>query len=89
MGLSNGTEVWANLMHGDTKAHVCRPAAKRACQYLVGEFFSDPSCWALGYLGRIQVGIPGTLCSEGSATNETRRVHPTEARGRYCNAVSQ
>jgi hypothetical protein len=78
MGASNGTEVWANRMHGDTKALVCRLAVKRACQYLVGEFFSNPTCWTSGYLGRIQAGIPRTLCSEGGVTDETRRVPPTE-----------
>jgi hypothetical protein len=44
MGVSNRTEVWANPMHGDAKANVCRSLAKRACQYLVGKFFSNPTC---------------------------------------------
>jgi hypothetical protein len=76
-------------MHEDAKAPICGLAVKMACQYLVGEFFSNPTCWTSGYVGRIQAGIPGTLCSGGSATNETRRVPPIEARGRYCDAVSQ
>jgi hypothetical protein len=89
MGASNRTEVWANSMHGDAKAPVCHSTVKRACQYLGGEFFRDPAYWTSSHLGRIQAGILGTLCSGGSATNENRRVHPTEARGRYCDAVSQ
>jgi hypothetical protein len=82
MGASNGAEVWTNLMHGDAKAPVCSSAAKRACQYLVGEFFHDLDCWTSSHLVRIQAGIPGTLCSGGSGPDETRRVPPTEARGR-------
>jgi hypothetical protein len=61
MGASNGTKVWANPMHGDAKAPICRSAVKRACQYLVGEFFSNPASWTSGYLGRVQAGILGAL----------------------------
>jgi hypothetical protein len=86
---SNGTEVWVNSMHRDTKAPVRRTTAKRAYQYLVGKFFSNPTYWALGYLGRIQVGIPGTLSSGRSAPNEIRRVYSDEARRRYGDTVSQ
>jgi hypothetical protein len=81
MGASNGAEFWANPMHGDTKAPVCYTAVARACQYLVGEFFRSLACWTSSYLGRVQAGIPGTLCFGGSATNETERVHLAEARG--------
>jgi hypothetical protein len=88
MGESNGTKVWVNSMHGDAKAPVRSSTAKRACQYLVGKIFSNSACWASGYLRRIQVGIPGTLCSRGSTPDETRRVYPVEAR-RYGDAVSQ
>jgi hypothetical protein len=38
MGASNGTEVWANSMHGDAKAPVCHSTVKRACQYLGANF---------------------------------------------------
>jgi hypothetical protein len=89
MGASNGIDVWANLMHGDAKALVCRSAAKRACKYLVDEFFRDSAYWTSSHLGRIQAGIPRTLCSIGSALDETRSVPPTEERRRYCDAVSQ
>jgi hypothetical protein len=81
MGASNGTEVWANSMHGDAKAHVCYTAVARACQYLVGEFFRNPAFWVLGYLGGVQAGIPGTLCSGGGDTNEIRRIYLAKARG--------
>jgi hypothetical protein len=37
MGASNGTEVWANPMHGDAKAPVCCTTVAMACQYLVGK----------------------------------------------------
>jgi hypothetical protein len=76
-------------MHGDTKAINCRTTAKRACQYLVDKFFSNPTSWASDYLGGIQANIPGALCSRGSAPYETRVVYSVKARGRYCNAVSQ
>jgi hypothetical protein len=89
MGKSDGTKVWIDSMHGDTKAVVCHTIAKRACQHLVGKFFSNPTCWALDYLGGIQATILGALCSRGSAPYETRRVYPVKARRRYCNAVSQ
>jgi hypothetical protein len=89
MGESNGTDVWLNSMHNDAKAHVLRTIAKRAYQYLLGKFFSNPTCWASDYLGGIQVGIPGALCSGGSTPDEARRVYPVEARRRYDDAVSQ
>jgi hypothetical protein len=89
MGGSYGTEVWVNSMHVDGKALVRRTTAKRAYQYLVGKFFSNPTDWASDYLGGIQASVPGALCFRGSAPYETRRVYPVKARGRYCNAVSQ
>jgi hypothetical protein len=89
MGESYGTEVWVNSMHRDTKATSCHTTAKRACQHLVGKFFSNPTCWASDYLEGIQASILGALCSRGSAPYETRRVYPVKARRRYCNAVSQ
>jgi hypothetical protein len=89
VGKSDGIEVWADSLHGDAKAAICHTIAKRACQYLVGKFFSNPTSWASDYVGRIQASIPGALCSRRSALYETRRVHPVKARGRYCNAVSQ
>jgi hypothetical protein len=89
MGESDGTKVWVDLMHRDTKAVVCHTTAKRVCQYLVGKFFSNPTGWASDYMGRIQASVPGALCSRGSAPYETRRVYPVKARGRYCNAISQ
>jgi hypothetical protein len=45
MSESNGIEVWINSMHEDTKVPVRSSAAKRACQYVVGKFFSNPTCW--------------------------------------------
>jgi hypothetical protein len=88
VGKSDGVEVWVNSMHRDTKATVCRITAKRACQYLVGKFFSNPTCWASDFLGGIQASVPGALCSRGSAPYETRRVYLVKARRRYCNVVS-
>jgi hypothetical protein len=70
-------------MHGDAKAPVRRTTAKRACQYLVGKFFRNSACWTSDYLGGVQVGIPGALCSRGSTPDETRRVYPVETRRRY------
>ena len=87
MGESNGTEVWVNSMHGDAKAPVRNSIAKRACQYLVGEFFCNSACWTSDYLGGVQVGITRALCSRGSAPDETRRVYPVEARRIYGDAV--
>jgi hypothetical protein len=58
MGKSDGIEVWVNLMHKDAKAPVRRTIAKRACLYLEGKFFSNPTCWASDYLGRIQASVP-------------------------------
>jgi hypothetical protein len=75
MGASNGTKVWANPTHGDAIAPVCCTAVARACQYLMGEFFRNPACWSSDYLGGVQAGIPGALCSGGSAPDETRRVY--------------
>jgi hypothetical protein len=89
VGKSDGIEVWIDSMHGDTKAIICCTTTKRACQHLVGKFFSNPTGWASDYLGRIQDSVPGALCSRGSAPYEIRRVYPVKARGRYCNAVSQ
>jgi hypothetical protein len=89
MGESNGTEVWVNSLHGDAKSHVRCSVAKRAYQYLVGEFFHNSACWTSDYLGGVQASIPGALCSGGSALDETRRVYPVEARRRYGDAVSQ
>jgi hypothetical protein len=89
MGASNGTEVWANSLHGDAKALVRRTIAKRTCQYLVGEFFCNPAHWTSDYLGGVQARILGALCSGGSAPDETRRVYLVEARRRCCDAVSQ
>jgi hypothetical protein len=40
-------------------------------------------------MGGVQTGIQGTLCSGRGATDEARGVHTSEARGRFCNAVSQ
>jgi hypothetical protein len=88
MGASNGTKVWANSMHGDAKAPVCCATVARTYQYLVGEFFRNLACWTSGYLGGIQAGILGALCSGGSAANEIRSVYPAEARRRYGDAVS-
>jgi hypothetical protein len=68
-------------MHRDTKATVCCTTSKRACQHLVGKFFSNPTCWASDYLGGIQASVPVALCSRGSASYETRRVYPVKARG--------
>jgi hypothetical protein len=76
-------------MHGDAKAPIRRTTAKRVCQYLVGKFFSNLACWTSDYLGEVQVGIPGTLCSRGSTPDETRRVYSVEGRMRYDDAVSQ
>jgi hypothetical protein len=59
------------------------------CEALLGEFFRNSACWTSGYLGRIQVGIPGTLCSRGSTPDETRRVYPVVARRRYGDVVSE
>jgi hypothetical protein len=42
-----------------------------------------------GHVGRVQIGIPGTLRSRRGATDEVGGVHTSEARGRFCNAVSQ
>jgi hypothetical protein len=89
MCASNGTVVWADSLHRGTKTSLCCTPVARACQNLVGEIFCNPACWTLGYLGGIQAGIPGALCSGESAANEIRRVYPTEARGRYGDAVSQ
>jgi hypothetical protein len=89
MGKRDGTKVWVDSMHGDAKAVVCCTIAKRACQHLVGKFFSDPTSWALDYLGGMQASVLGALCSRGSAPYETRRVYPVKARGIYCNEVSQ
>jgi hypothetical protein len=89
VGKSDGTKVWVDSMHGDAKAIVYCTTAKRACQYLMGKFCSNPTCWASDYLGGIQASVPRELCSRGSAPYETRRVYPVKARGRYCNAVSQ
>jgi hypothetical protein len=89
MGVSNGTKVWVNTMHGDAKAHVHSSPAKRACQYLIRKFFSNSACWTSDYQGGVQASIPGALCSGGSASDETRRVYPIEARRRYGDAVSQ
>jgi hypothetical protein len=89
MDKSDGIEVWVNTMHRDAKTNVCCTTAKMACQHLVGKCFSNPTGWALDYLGGIQASIPGALCSRGSAPYETRRVYLVKARGRYCNAVSQ
>jgi hypothetical protein len=89
MGESNGIEVWVDSMHGYAKSPVRSSAAKRACQYLVGKFLSNPACWTSYYLGGVQLGIPGALCSRGSTPDETRRVYPVKARRRYGNAVSQ
>jgi hypothetical protein len=88
MGASNAIEVWANPMHGDAKAPVCCTAVASAYQYLVGEFFNNPACWTLDYLRGVQASIPGALCSERSAPDETRRVYLVEAR-RYGDTVSQ
>jgi hypothetical protein len=68
-------------MHRDTKATVCCTTSKRACQHLVGKFFSNPTCWASDYLGGIQASVPVALCSRGSAPYETRRVYLVKARG--------
>jgi hypothetical protein len=65
MGESNGTEVWVNSMHGDAKAPVRSLAAKRACQYLVGKFFSNPTCWASGYMGRFKLAFREHYVPEG------------------------
>jgi hypothetical protein len=89
MGASYGTEVWANPMHGDAKAPVCCTTFMRARQYLVGEFFCNPASWTSDYMGGVQAGIPGALCSGGCAPDKTRRVYSTEARRRYGDAVSQ
>jgi hypothetical protein len=89
MGESNATEVWVNSMHGDAKAPVRSSAAKRAYQDLVGEFFSNSARWTSDYLGGVQVGIPGALCSGRSVLDEIIRVYPIEARRRYGDAVSQ
>jgi hypothetical protein len=57
MGAGDGTNVRANLMHRDAKAHVCCATVERTCQYLVGKLFSNPTCRTSGYLGRVQAGI--------------------------------
>jgi hypothetical protein len=89
MGASDGTKIWPNPMHRGLEAPICRSAVKRPRQHLVGKLLRHPTCGTSSHLGRIQARIPGTLCSGGGVTNETRRVHPIEARGRYYDAVSQ
>jgi hypothetical protein len=81
MGKRDRTKVWVDSMHGDTKAIVCYTTARRACQHLVGKFFSNPTRWASDYLGGIKARVSGALCSRESAPYETRRVYLVKARG--------
>jgi hypothetical protein len=47
------------------KSLVAAQQLRGVCQHLVGKFFSNPTSWALDYLGRIQASIPGHYVPEG------------------------
>jgi hypothetical protein len=85
MGASYGAKVRADPMYSPLFAaqQLRGPASTWWAN------FSHSACMTSCHVGRVQTGIQGTLCSGRSATDDAGRVHTSEARGRFCDAVCQ